>query len=41
MENINMAGSQNATSTRQAETIAQDLYALGQRLKHLVEQYNF
>ena len=40
MENINQAGSQNAISTRQAETTAQDLYQLGQRLKHLVEQYN-
>jgi methyl-accepting chemotaxis protein len=40
MENINEAGSQNAASTRQAETIARDLHDLGQRLKHLVEQYN-
>jgi methyl-accepting chemotaxis protein len=40
MENINQAGSQNAVSTRQAETIAQDLYSLGQRLKTLIEQYN-
>jgi methyl-accepting chemotaxis protein len=40
MDNINQTGSQNAASTRQAETIAQDLFALGQRLKHLIEQYN-
>jgi methyl-accepting chemotaxis protein len=40
MENINQAGSENAGSTRQAEAIAQDLYGLGQRLKHLIEQYN-
>jgi methyl-accepting chemotaxis protein len=39
MENINQAGSQNAASTRQAETIARDLHGLGQRLKQLVEQY--
>ncbi|MCC6455549.1 MAG: hypothetical protein IT328_11435 [Caldilineaceae bacterium] len=40
MENINQAGSQNAASTRQAESTAQDLYELGQRLKRLVEQYD-
>jgi methyl-accepting chemotaxis protein len=40
MEDINRAGSQNASSTQQAEAIAQDLYALGQRLKQLVDQYN-
>jgi hypothetical protein len=40
MENINQAGTQNATSTRQAESIAQDLYGLGKRLKQLVDQYN-
>jgi methyl-accepting chemotaxis protein len=40
MDNINQAGSQNAASTRQAETIAQGLYSLGQRLKQLVDQYN-
>lgn len=40
MDNINQAGSQNAASTRQAESIAQDLYGVGQRLKQLVEQYN-
>ena len=39
MENINQAGAQNAASTRQAETIAQDLHKLGQRLKRIVEQY--
>jgi methyl-accepting chemotaxis protein len=39
MENINQAGSQNAASTRQAETIAQDLHKLGQRLKQSIEQY--
>jgi methyl-accepting chemotaxis protein len=40
MDNINQAGSQNASSTRQAEAIAQDLYSLGQRLKLLVDQYS-
>ena len=39
MENINQAGTQTAASTRQAEAIAQDLNDLGQRLKHLVDQY--
>jgi methyl-accepting chemotaxis protein len=39
MENINQAGSQNAASTRQAEAIARNLHALGQRLRQLVEQY--
>ena len=39
MENINQAGAQTAASMRQAEVAAQNLHELGQRLKHLVEQY--
>lgn len=39
MQNINQASTQNAASTRQAETAAQNLQGLGQTLKQLVEQY--
>jgi methyl-accepting chemotaxis protein len=39
MENINQAGSQNAASTRQAETIARDLHELSRRLQQIVERY--
>ena len=39
MENINQAGSQNATSMRQMEIAAQNLHELGQKLKELVEQF--
>ena len=39
MASISQAGSQTATSMRQAETAAQNLHELGQRLKALVEQY--
>jgi methyl-accepting chemotaxis protein len=39
MENIKQASSQNVASTKQAETAAQNLHELGQRLKGLVEQY--
>lgn len=39
MENIKQASAQNAASTKQSETAAQNLYALGQRLKQLVERY--
>lgn len=39
MESIKQASSQNVTATRQVETAAHDLQELGQRLKHLVEQY--
>jgi PAS domain S-box-containing protein len=38
MENINQAGAQTAASMQQAETAAQNLHELGQRLKELVEQ---
>lgn len=38
MENINQAGTQTAASMQQAETAAQNLHELGQRLKDLVEQ---
>ena len=38
MENINQAGAQTAASMRQAETAAQNLHELGQRLKELIEQ---
>jgi hypothetical protein len=40
MENIDLAASQNVTSTRQAEAIAKELHTLGQRLKQLVDRYN-
>lgn len=39
MENIKEASAQNAASTKQAETAAQGLHELGQKLKQLVEQY--
>lgn len=39
MENIRLASAQNAASTKQAETSAQNLHDLGQRLKQLVEHY--
>jgi methyl-accepting chemotaxis protein len=39
MENIKQASAQNVASTKQAETAAQNLHHLGQKLKQLVEQY--
>ena len=39
MQNINQASTQNVASTRQAETAAQSLQGLGQKLKALLEQY--
>ena len=39
MENIKQASAQNVASTKQAETAAQNLHELGQRLKQLVEQF--
>ena len=39
IENINQASTQNAASTRQSETAAQNLHDLGQRLQELVAQY--
>jgi methyl-accepting chemotaxis protein len=39
MNNINQAGTENAASMMQAEKAAKNLHELGQRLKHLVEQY--
>ena len=39
MENIKQASAQNVASTKQAETAAQNLHELGQKLKQLVEQY--
>ena len=39
MASISQAGAQTAASMRQAETAAQNLHELGQRLKGLVEQY--
>ena len=39
MQNINQASVQNVASTKQAETAAQNLHGLGQKLKLLVEQY--
>lgn len=39
MENINTASTQTVASTRQAETAAQQLHELGQRLKQVVSQF--
>jgi len=39
MESIKQASAQNVTATKQVESAAHDLQELGQRLKHLVEQY--
>jgi methyl-accepting chemotaxis protein len=39
MESIKQASAQNVTATKQVEASAHDLQDLGQRLKHLVEQY--
>jgi methyl-accepting chemotaxis protein len=39
MESIKQASAQNVTATKQVESAARDLQELGQRLKHLVEQY--
>lgn len=39
MDNIKQASTQNAASTKQAETAARNLYELGQKLKQIVEQY--
>jgi methyl-accepting chemotaxis protein len=39
MESIKQASSQNVTATRQVESAAHDLQELGQRLKHMVEQF--
>jgi methyl-accepting chemotaxis protein len=40
MENIRLASTQNVASTKQAETSAQNLHELGQKLKQLVEHYH-
>jgi methyl-accepting chemotaxis protein len=39
MENIRLASTQNVASTKQAETSAQNLHDLGQKLKQLVAHY--
>ena len=39
MENIKQASTQNVASTKQAETAAQNLHEVGQKLRQLVEQY--
>jgi methyl-accepting chemotaxis protein len=39
MENIKQASAQNVAGTKQAETAAHNLHALGQKLKELVVQY--
>jgi len=39
MESIKQASTQNVTATKQVESAAHDLHELGQKLKHLVEQY--
>ncbi len=39
MENINRASTQNAQSTKQVESVAQNLHELSQKLKQLVVQY--
>lgn len=39
MDNIKQASTQNAASTKQAETAARGLYDLGQKLKQIVEKF--
>ncbi len=39
MENINRASAQNAESTKQVESVAQNLHELSQKLRALVERY--
>ncbi len=39
MENINQAGSQNASAMKQSETAAKNLNDLGQKLRKLVDQF--
>lgn len=39
MENIKQASSYNVASTKQVETVAQNLHELGQKLKQLVSRY--
>ena len=39
MENIKLASTQTVASTRQAETAAQQLHVLGQKLKELAERF--
>jgi hypothetical protein len=39
MEHITLAGTQNATSTKQVEVTAQNLHELGQKLKQMVDQF--
>jgi len=39
MKNINQAGSETAASMKQAETAAQNLHDLGQKLREIVEQF--
>jgi methyl-accepting chemotaxis protein len=39
MENIKQASAQNVASTKQAESAAQNLNELGQKLKRLVDRY--
>jgi methyl-accepting chemotaxis protein len=39
MESIKQASTQNVVGTKQAEAAAQNLHALGQKLKQIVEQY--
>lgn len=39
MENIKLASTQNVASTKQAETAAQGLHELGQKLKVILQQY--
>jgi methyl-accepting chemotaxis protein len=39
MENIKQASVQNVASTKQAETAAQNLHELGQKLKQVIDRY--
>src|SRR5205823_9143984 len=39
MENIKQASAQTVTSTKQAETAAQNLHAIGQKLKEMLERF--
>ena len=39
MENINLAGTQNVASVKQAEASAKSFHEMGQKLKQIVSQY--
>jgi methyl-accepting chemotaxis protein len=41
MENIQQASTENAAGSRQAEASAQNLHALGQSLRQIVDRFQF